>query len=175
MGNYPQTFVGLPGPAVSCSTLFGIPPKQVPRLASEDSAELFQDTRTVHLRPIVVEPQQRRVGNTGFLPRPAEGPLLSSEDVSQLADDHTQRLAHSARLCHVYLIYRTLFTCLIFRSRLRAVVGGVRLRGGQPLYFQWEPDTEGRKLELQAHGDAGRGGAGRVTAMPSRGGYSLAA
>jgi len=60
-------------------------------------------------------------------------------------------------------------------SKPREVVGAVRLRGGQPLYFQWKPDTEGQKLELQAHGDAGRGGAGRVTAMPSRGGYSLAA
>jgi hypothetical protein len=89
MGNYPRTFVELPGPAVSCSTLFGIPTKPVPRLASEDSAELFQDIRTVHSRPIVAEPQQRRIGNTGFLPKAVEEPLLSFEDVSQLADDHT--------------------------------------------------------------------------------------
>jgi hypothetical protein len=53
-------------------------------------------------------------------------------------------------------------------SKLREVVGAVRLRGGQPLYFQWKPDTEGQKLELQAHGDAGRSRSCDGHAQPGR-------
>jgi hypothetical protein len=98
--------------------------QQITWLAFQSTAQLVQDVGAVHSRAIVVQPEQRGIANTRFLPQAIDGPSLLFENFRKPRRNHGRNVAGSQYICQAIYTYIVYFTYQCCRSTLATSLKG---------------------------------------------------